>query len=547
VEELRKNLGTVAGKTNMDEFGMGSHSTNSTWGPVTNIPPFENVSVGGSSGGSAVAVATKQCGLGLGTDTGGSVRLPAAYTGVAGFKPSYGQISRFGVVPYANSLDTVGILAQSAEAIRQAYTCIAQPDSRDQTSFTENTRSRIKEVIFRSRKTRRARRIASKQWDSGTEDGVFTNLRIGIPSEYNIEELEDGVRQVWKKTLELFQSNGATLVPISLPNTKHALSAYYVLAPAEASSNLSKYDGVRYGARSNHGEHVLFARTRGDGFGLEVKQRILLGSYTLSSEARDNYFLKAQKVRRLVQRDFDLVFGMPNPLLPPQQFDLSDLEDTVSMEDKLGPREVDFIVCPTAPTAAPLLGYVRSQTPVHTYTNDVFTVPASLAGLPALSVPFTISQKYEKPNHPNYAGIQIIGQVGDDNRVLDIGEKLEALRDIRGLFYAPMSQQVVVRDGMIDALRSLYQADRQGLVAGSRPIRKVRVKNFNKYFKPQREQEEERDDWGETSYESTTTPNIRPVPTYSRKDRPAITDKEISKDLEDALGLWERIKRPGED
>jgi aspartyl-tRNA(Asn)/glutamyl-tRNA(Gln) amidotransferase subunit A len=262
--------------------------------------------------------------------------------------------------------------------------------------------------------------------------GSFRQLRVGVPLEYNITEMDPAVRDAWQNVLEIFQSQGCTLVPISLPNTKHALSAYYVLAAAEAASNLSKYDGVRYGNRadSNDGEgSVLYSQTRGEGFGEEVKRRILLGSYTLSSKAIDNYFIKAQKVRRLVQRDFDRVFSLPNPLRDGEQFDLSEMDESVGMENKLGPPQVDFIVCPTAPTLPPLQRWVTEQSPVDSYMNDVFTVPSSLAGLPAISLPFRIPRENRSPNDQSFAGIQLIGQYSDDYRLLVTAKTIELLHE----------------------------------------------------------------------------------------------------------------------
>lgn len=432
VDSLRRNekrRREILGKTNMDEFGMGSHSTHSFFGPVRRGKPLRKHSAGGSSGGSAVAVATGQVRVALGTDTGGSVRLPAAYNGIVGFKPSYGLISRWGVVPYANSLDTVGILAASTGSIWPGLAAqLVVYDPRDPTSITEKTWERMRErrklvsweFIRRNREIGKPRNLA-RQYIRQT----FRHLRIGIPLEYNIDELVPEVREAWQAALKLFQDQGCTLVPISLPNTKHALSAYYVIAAAEAASNLSKYDGVRYGTRADSSDgagDVLYSKTRGEGFGDEVKRRILLGSYSLSSEAIDNYFIKAQKVRRLVQRDFDRVFTIPNPLRPEEQFDLSDLDESVPMEDKLGPTQVDFIVCPTAPTLPPTRNNVKKQSPVNSYMNDVFTVPSSLAGLPAISLPFKL------PRKEGFAGIQIISQYSDDYRLLATAKSVELLQ-----------------------------------------------------------------------------------------------------------------------
>ncbi|RGP63149.1 aspartyl-trna asn glutamyl-trna gln amidotransferase subunit a [Fusarium longipes] len=409
VRQLRKRGATVVGKTNMDEFGMGSHSTNSVHGAVKNpLAKENNVSAGGSSGGSAVAVRLGDADIALGTDTGGSIRLPAAYTGTVGYKPSYGMISRFGVVPYANSLDTVGFMAKDAKSIHDLVfrtSMHEECDFEDPTSLPAASRKRCAETI-----------------PSSLPD--LSKLNIGIPLEYNIDELDPSIRAAWISAASHLEAQGATLVPISLPSTKEALCAYYVLAPAEASSNLAKYDGVRYGQRGGGSDAVgetLYSDTRGEGFGEEVRRRILLGTYSLSSEAIDNYFIQAQKVRRMVQRDFDRVFRLDNPLYEPAQFDLSDMAEATGMEDKTGPVQVDFILCPTAPTFPPRLEEIMDQTSVDVYMNDVFTVPASLAGLPAVSVP----AKVEASHFP--AGLQVIGQYWDDQRVLQLAEKLKSM------------------------------------------------------------------------------------------------------------------------
>ncbi|RDW62229.1 glutamyl-tRNA(Gln) amidotransferase subunit A [Coleophoma cylindrospora] len=405
----------------MDEFGMGSHSLNSFFGPVVNgssLTPA--LSAGGSSGGSAVAVQMGQVFAALGTDTGGSVRLPAAYTGQCGFKPSYGRVSRWGVIPYANSLDTVGFLGQSVADVYKVFGKANRADDRDPSCISSGTRNRS----ARSWRRKRARNpMAGAKWD-------LSEVKIGVPVEYNIEELDPAVRTAWKKVLEVLKEQGCRIVPVSLPMTKHALSAYYVIAAAEAMSNLAKYDGVRYGSRtgpSDNAGDVLYSETRGQGFGNEARRRILLGSYTLSSEAIDNYFLKAQKVRRLVQRDFDRVFKLPNPLRDDQQFDISDLDESIAMDNKLGPSQVDYIVCPTAPTLPPKIQDVLKQTPIHSYMNDVFTVPASLAGLPAISIPVPTDIKYEGSDLHMPAGIQLIGQHLDDNSLCHFASDVEGL------------------------------------------------------------------------------------------------------------------------
>ncbi|KAI0395612.1 amidase signature enzyme [Xylariaceae sp. FL0594] len=412
----------VVGKTAMDEFGMGTHSTTSAlFGPVHNAAPLEAYSAGGSSGGSAVAVRTGEADLALGTDTGGSVRMPAAYTGTVGFKPSYGMLSRWGVVPYANSLDTVGLMARTVAPIRHAVIGLGlykEHDPVDPTSLPTSVRERC---------TRQR-----EGYDPETKPiKRFTGLTFGLPVEYNIAELDSRIRQGWLAALETIQDLGGRVVPVSLPSTKNALSAYYVIAPAEASSNLAKYDGIRYGRRDTGGpsdaqDGVLYARTRGTGFGSEVKRRILLGSYTLSSEAIDNYFVQAQKVRQLVRRDFDRVFKLDNPLLDEQHFELSEMDESIGLESKLGPAQVDFLVCPTAPTTPPLLEDVSKQTPFDSYMNDVFTVPASLAGLPAISIPMRIrvDPAKEEQRLLHFGGLQLIGQFWDDARVLSVAERL---------------------------------------------------------------------------------------------------------------------------
>ncbi|KAJ5667908.1 uncharacterized protein N7477_006478 [Penicillium maclennaniae] len=400
----------VAGKTNLDEFGMGSHSTNSRFGPVNNSRRDDSghdLSAGGSSGGSAVAVAADQCYAALGTDTGGSVRLPAAYTGTVGFKPSYGLISRWGVVAYANSLDTVGIIGKRTSRVQDVFRILNQHDARDPTSLPTSTRSRILSQL-------QAPRLASRL--------TSTPLRIGFPIEYNISELTPSVRRAWLQSLTHLQEQGHTIHSVSLPATKHALSAYYVLAPAEASSNLSKYDGVRYGTRAEgpdsdgQPDGYLYANTRGRGFGDEVKRRILLGTFSLSADAMDNYFIQAQRVRRLVQQDFNAVFAAEHPLAAAQDASLS-------------AEQVDVLVCPTAPSSPPRLSDVTGpssgSSSLDAYVNDVFTVPASLAGLPAISVPVTNSHSSHDSGAGDLAGIQVVGQYGDDELVMKVGGLLE--------------------------------------------------------------------------------------------------------------------------
>ncbi|KAE8147266.1 amidase signature domain-containing protein [Aspergillus avenaceus] len=413
VEQLERAGAIVAGKTNLDEFGMGSHSINSRFGPVQGVRhgrDAEPFSAGGSSGGSAVAVATDQCYVALGTDTGGSVRLPAAYTGTVGFKPSYGLISRWGVVAYANSLDTVGILGRNTADVRDVFNIVNQHDRRDPTNLSPSSRSRI---------------FSHLQTPSLASRMTKTPLRIGVPIEYNIAELEPSVLHAWLRSLVYLEQQGHSIHPVSLPTTKLALSAYYVLAPAEASSNLAKYDGVRYGTPfedvdgHKQSQGYLYANTRGHGLGSEVRKRIVLGAFSLSADAMDNYFIQAQRVRRLVQRDFNSIFKAEQPLA-------SHWPDVEPASVKSG---VDVIICPTAPSPPPrtsnLMHPDTASSPLDAYVSDVFTVPASLAGLPAVSVPVTGSTNDLDAENGGLTGIQVVGQYGDDELVLKVGELLE--------------------------------------------------------------------------------------------------------------------------
>lgn len=438
----------VLAKTNMDEFGMGSHSINSAYGPVQNGVGKNAQSAGGSSGGSAMAVADSMVNVAIGSDTGGSVRLPAAYTGTVGFKPSYGRISRNGLVPYANSLDTVGIIANTVESVSKIFKILSHPDPADPTCLTPRTRQRINLTV-------NARDLRLDDKDNQKEGPVirvmpvsgrgssleakkqYPNLdrkfglrkphrRIGVPDEYNIQEMHPLVRKAWTRTLSILSDLGHDIVPVSLPTTQQALSAYYVLAPAEASSNLAKYDGVRYGkARpSDHTDNhdgPLYSHYRGLCFGDEVKRRILLGTFSLSAGAMDNYFIQAQKVRRLVQQDFNNVFALPHPLMD---------RNHNTRSNRNSPNLVDLILVPTAPTPPPLLSDLATQTPLDSYINDVFTVPASLAGLPAISVP-VIADDDLPPIPERSIGMQVIGQYGDDMDVLNFARAaIEANMDI---------------------------------------------------------------------------------------------------------------------
>ena len=388
-------------------------------------------SAGGSSGGSAVAVASGDTTSALGTDTGGSVRLPAAWNGIVGFKPSYGRVSRWGVVAYANSLDTVGFMAGDVKDVRALFEVCDEYDAKDPTSLSVSTRSRIDEALHRR--------------------GRGQRLKIGVPREWNVAELTPQWRQLWEQTLSKLQDQGHSIHAVSLPHTKHALSAYYVLAPAEASSNLAKFDGVRYGSasppsnsstasteelsapspnpstpeltpdtspsRSSQPQrpgNTLYTAVRASFFGPEVQRRILLGAYTLSAEAKDNYFIRAQKMRRLVVGDFNAIFTLPDPLRSHTS------TDTSSDDSSEGVEGVDVLITPTTSGPPPLLEELEKEVqadPTKQFTTDVFTVPASLAGLPAVSVPGIEEW-----------GTQVIGQFGDDEAVLRAAEAVEGLR-----------------------------------------------------------------------------------------------------------------------
>ncbi|KAI9022503.1 glutamyl-tRNA amidotransferase [Hyaloraphidium curvatum] len=416
--ELLEDAGAVIiGKTNMDEFAMGSMGVHSFFGPCINPfnahPPSSLTEAGstsakrvagGSSSGSAAAVAVGMAFAALGSDTGGSVRLPAAFCGVFGFKPSYGRISRWGLIAYANTLDTVGILAKSVRDCRTVYDVLNRYDPRDPTSS------------YVLHHLHEPRRLASPSDPSKPLAGV----RIGIPLEYRPQELSPTMLRRWSRAAYVLEDLGAECVSVSLPHTKLALPAYYVLAPAEASSNLARFDGVRYGYRSERGEGsvsgddlplqnnlrpagAMYADTRTEGFGEEVKRRIMLGTFVLREDAYNSYFLHAQKYRRLVKKDFDDVFRMPNPL-------------DESPQTPADSPKIDILLTPAAVGTAPILEDVRSRrNPVEEYVNDVMTIPASLAGLPALVFPFGSSREDGFP-----IGLQLLSQYGDEEYLFDV-------------------------------------------------------------------------------------------------------------------------------
>jgi aspartyl-tRNA(Asn)/glutamyl-tRNA(Gln) amidotransferase subunit A len=337
VSRLRDAGAVQVAKTNMDEFAMGSSTEYSAYGPARN--PVDPTRVpGGSSGGSAAAVAAGIVRIALGSETGGSVRQPASYCGVVGVKPTYGRVSRYGLVAFASSLDQVGVFGASVDDAALVMETIAGHDPRDSTSASV--------PVPRYRET---------------AGGDLTGMVVGKPKEYFPESLDAGVAAACNRALDALVQCGAEVKEISLPHTSLAIPVYYIIAPAEASSNLARFDGVRYGLRvSGDGLRGMYEETRSCGFGPEVTRRILLGTYVLSAGYYDAYYLKAQKVRTLIRRDFDAAFS--------------------------GPDGVDAIMCPTSPTPAFLLGEKTSD-PLSMYLSDVYTLPASLAGLPAISVP----------------------------------------------------------------------------------------------------------------------------------------------------------------
>jgi aspartyl-tRNA(Asn)/glutamyl-tRNA(Gln) amidotransferase subunit A len=361
VERLRAAGAVIVGKLNMDEFAMGSSNENSAFGPVRNPWALDRVP-GGSSGGAAAAVAAGLCAGALGTDTGGSIRQPAAMCGVVGLKPTYGRVPRWGVVAFASSLDQVGPLTRTVADAALLLEVIAGFDPRDSTSVAEP-----------------APRVSD-----GLRRGA-TGLRIGRPRELELPGVDPEVTAAVDAALEVLVALGATVTDVSLPHAPYALPAYYLIAPAEASSNLARYDGVRYGMRAGppgQGLHDMYSRTRGAGFGTEVKRRIMLGTFALRSGYYDAYYKKAQQVRALIARDYEQAFA-----------------------------EVDLVATPTSPTAAFLLGE-KTQDPVTMYLADVFTLGPPLAGLPGISVPCGFTPE----GLP--IGLQLVGRALDEATLL---------------------------------------------------------------------------------------------------------------------------------
>jgi len=359
------------GKCNMDEFAMGSSTESSYFGPTRN-PWARQLVPGGSSGGSAAAVAARLAPAATGTDTGGSIRQPAALCGVSGLKPTYGLVSRYGMVAFASSLDQGGPLAKSAEDLALLLNVMAGFDARDSTSLERPGEDYARELAT-----------------------PLKGLKIGLPREYFGEGVEPGVRARVEEAIGWYRTQGATTIDIELPNTGLGVAVYYVIAPAEASSNLSRFDGVRYGHRAAEYADLaeMYCKTRAEGFGTEVKRRILIGTYVLSHGYYDAYYLKAQQLRRLIARDFARAF-----------------------------ERCDVIMGPTSPTTAFALG-AQSDDPVKMYLNDIFTVPAPLAGLPAMSIPCG----FDDAGRP--VGLQLMGDHFSESRLLGIAHRYQQATD----------------------------------------------------------------------------------------------------------------------
>ena len=356
----------MLGKLNLDEFAMGSSNETSAYGPVRN--PWDTTLVpGGSSGGSAAAVAGRLCVAATGTDTGGSIRQPAALTGTVGLKPTYGRCSRWGIVAFASSLDQAGPVTRTVRDAAIMLREMASVDPKDSTSVD----------------------LPVPDYEAALEAGV-KGKRIGVPREYRVDPMPEALERLWEKGVAFLRDAGAEVVPVSLPHTKYALPAYYIVAPAEASSNLARYDGVRYGVRVNADDVVdMYEATRAAGFGAEVKRRILIGTYVLSAGYYDAYYLRAQKVRTLIKRDFETVFD----------------------------EGIDALLTPTTPGPAFAIG--GKPDPVEMYLNDIFTVPVNMAGLPGISVPAGLSDE----GLP--LGLQLIGRPFDEAGLMPLARALE--------------------------------------------------------------------------------------------------------------------------
>ena len=370
VEQFDRAGAVNLGKTNMDEFAMGSSNETSYYGKVRNPWDTERVP-GGSSGGSAAAVAARLCAAATGTDTGGSIRQPASLCGLSGLKPTYGVCSRYGMIAFASSLDQAGPMAKSAEDLALMMNVMAGFDERDSTSLPREKEDYTRDL-----------------------DKPLTGLRIGLPKEYFAEGLDAGVAKVVEDAIAEYRTLGAEIVEISLPNNKLSIPVYYVLAPAEASSNLARFDGVRYGYRAPEYSDLLdmYCKTRAQGFGEEVKRRIMIGTYVLSAGYYDAYYLKAQKIRRLIAQDFIEAF-----------------------------KHCDVIMGPAAPGAAFKFGE-KTADPVQMYLEDLYTIAVNLAGLPGMSIPAGFSNGLP-------VGLQIIGNYFDEARMLNVGHAYQQQTD----------------------------------------------------------------------------------------------------------------------
>jgi aspartyl-tRNA(Asn)/glutamyl-tRNA(Gln) amidotransferase subunit A len=381
VDRLLNDGAVLLGKTNMDEFAMGSSTENSAFFPTRN--PWDPTRVpGGSSGGSAAAVASGQVAFAIGTDTGGSIRQPAALTGTVGLKPTYGRVSRHGLVAFGSSLDQPGPITRSVSDTAIVLQAIAGTDPRDSTSISAPVPDYLSSVADDIR-----------------------GVRLGVPEEYFAEGMSPGVRKALDGALNVYRDLGATLHSVSLPMTEYALSTYYVISPAEAMANLARFDGVRYGL-SKRGEDVweMFSKTREAGFGAEVKRRVLLGTYVLSAGYYDAFYVKAQRVRTLVRQDFETVF-----------------------------KTVDALIAPTTPTPAFKLGEKLSD-PLQMYLNDVYTVPASVAGIPAISIPCGFENGLP-------VGLQVMGPALGEDVVLRVAHAFEQSTDFH-LAHPPAPEPV---------------------------------------------------------------------------------------------------------
>ncbi len=372
IEKLRAAGAVIFGRTNMDEFAMGSSTENSAFGPTVNPWNLERAS-GGSSGGSAAAVAADECIGALGSDTGGSIRQPASFCGCVGLKPTYGRVSRYGLVAYASSLDQIGPMTKSVADAALLLRVIAGSDARDSTCAPEPVPDYLA--------------MLNQQ---------IKGLRVGVPKEYMIGGLDPDVKESINEALKTLESLGAIVEEISLPHTEYAIATYYIIATAEASANLARFDGVRYGLRVDGEDPIeMYCNTRGAGFGQEVKRRILLGTYVLSSGYYDAYYLYAQKVRTLIRRDFASAF-----------------------------EKVDLIATPTSPTPAFKIGE-KTADPLQMYLSDIFTISCNLAGICGISVPAGFTKT--SPKLP--IGLQLLGKPMDEAKLLSIAYAFEQATD----------------------------------------------------------------------------------------------------------------------